>query len=237
MLSALRAITQADSPISPSKLSKELGKLAPNIARVLSNLRRMGLLEVEQKGKLRLYQVPRSKKAKVKSIIEHAMLQQISPEPAERPRSWLTESFYQDFLYNALKSSLPDGCRLTTNERIQLNNSKLSLDMVIVMGEGSRIGVELNVGPPGDHFYSTIGKALIGSKDANLVMLIVVLLAPDSKDYGFPSLIGSGAERPISFGFICEDMPLKSEVAFGEDVARKIVELIEDRTSEHEPSS
>lgn len=106
-----------------------------------------------------------------------------------------------------------------------------------MMDDGSRIGVELNVGPPGDHFYSTIGKALIGSKDANLVMLIVVLLAPDSKDYGFPSLIGSGAERPISFGFICEDMPLKSEVAFGEDVARKIVELIEDRTSEHEPSS
>jgi hypothetical protein len=100
------------------------------------------------------------------------------------------------------------------------------------MKDASRIGVELNVGPPGDHFYSTIGRALIGSKDANFTMLIVVLLAPDSNNYGFPRLIRARAETPISFGFICEDMPLRSEAAFGEDVARKIVELIEDRAAE-----
>jgi hypothetical protein len=109
--------------------------------------------------------------------------------------------------------------------------------MVVLMDDVSRVGVELNVGPPGDHFYSTIGKALTGSKYANLVMLILVLLAPDSKEYGFPRLIRAGAERPVSFGFICEDMPLGSEVAFGEDVVRKMMELIEDRTAEHEASS
>jgi hypothetical protein len=216
-------------------LSANLGKWGPNIARVLADLRGMGLLEVERKGKVRLYQVPRSKKAKVQSIIEQAMLQQISPEPAERPRSWLTESFYQDLLYNALKKYLPSRYRLAiSNERIELKNSKLSLDFVILMGDGSRVGVELNVGPPGDHFYSTIGKVLLGSNDANLAMLIVVLLAPDSNKYGFPRLIRAGAETPISFGFICEDMPLRSEVGFGEDVARKIVELIVDGTTEHE---
>lgn len=237
VLSTLRAIAGADSPVTPSILSTKLGKWGPNIARVLSDLRSMGLVEVERKGRVRLYQVPRSKKAKVQSIIEQATRQQASLEPADRSRSWLTESFYQDILYNALENNLPSGCGLSKNQRIEPKNSKPSLDMIISMNDGSRIGVELNVGPPGDHFYSTIGRTLIGSKDANLAMLIVVLLAPNSNDYSFPRLIRAGAERPISFGFICEDMPLKSEVAFGEDVARRITKLIEGRAAENKPGN
>jgi len=65
-----------------------------------------------------------------------------------------------------------------------------------------------------------------------LAMLIAVLLAPNSNDYGFPRLIRAGAEKPISFGFICEDMPLKSEVAFADDVARRITKLIEGLATE-----
>jgi hypothetical protein len=142
-----------------------------------------------------------------------------------------------EVLLEHVENNLPSGCGLSKNERIKLNNSKLSLDMVISTNDGSRVGVELNVGPPGDHFYSTIGRTLIGSQDANLAMLIAVLLAPNSNDYGFPRLICAGAEKPISFGFICEDMPLKSEVAFAEAVARRITKLIEGRAAENRPGN
>lgn len=61
-------------------------------------------------------------------------------------------------------------------------------------------------------------------------MLIAVLLAPDSRDYGFPRLIRAGPDWPISFGFICEDMPLKSEVAFGAAVARRTMTSLKCRS-------
>jgi len=236
VLATLRAIAEASSPVTPSALSKGLSKLEPNIAHALRNLRNTGLVEVKPKGRMRLYQIPCSKKAEVQLMIEQAMLKQTSSELAERQRIHLTKRFYQDIIRRALMKALPNGCHIATNEKIKLNNSQLDLSTVISMNDGTRIGVELNVGPPGNHFYSTIGKALT-FKAANLVLMIVVLLAPNSRDYNLPRLISAGSGSPASFGFVCEDMPLKSAPVFGEETARKIMDMIKNETTSQEIGS
>jgi hypothetical protein len=68
------------------------------------------------------------------------------------------------------------------------------------------------------------GKALVtGAKP--LQMLILVLLAARAKDYDFLKQIKSADSRP-RFGVILREMPVESETAFAEGVAKEILNTI-----------
>jgi hypothetical protein len=80
------------------------------------------------------------------------------------------------------------------------------------------------MGPPGQHLYALIGKALVfGAKQ--LQMLVLVLLATHAKDYDFLKQIRSASSRP-RFDVILREMPVGSETTFADGVAKEILNTI-----------
>jgi predicted transcriptional regulator len=219
MLSILKVVSNSEKGETPSSVAVKLNKLTPNVARIMSNLNRMGVLRSERMGKRKLYSVPEAKRNEIKAIIKQAVADGVSDA-----RSRLTESFYQNSLYTSLTTLVPDGWKVSTNVKLQSGAAMLNLDLTISDDKGRVAGVELNMGPPGQHLYAVIGKALVsGAKQ--LQMLILVLLATHAKDYEFLKQIRSANSRP-RFGVILREMPVESETTFAEGVAKEIINTI-----------
>jgi len=219
MLSILKVVSNSEKGETPSSAALKLNKLTPNVARMMSNLNRMGVLESERMGKRKLYRVPEAKRNEFKAIIKQAVASGVSDA-----RSRLTESFYQNSLYTSLTSLAPDGWKVSTNVKLQSGAAMLNLDLTIADDKGRVAGVELNMGPPGQHLYALIGKALV-SGTKSLQMLILVLLATHAKDYDFLKQIRHANSRP-RFGVILREMPVESETTFAEGVAKEIINTI-----------
>jgi predicted transcriptional regulator len=218
MLSILKAVSESEEGDTPSNVALRLNKLTANVARMMSRLSRMGILTSERVGRKKLYSVPEARRSETKAIIKKAVAYGVSDV-----RSRLTESFYQNSLYTSLTNLVPDGWKVSTNVKLQSGAAMLNLDLTISDDKGQVVGVELNMGPPGQHLYALIGKALVAAK--SLQMLILVLLAVRAKDYDFLRQIKSADSRP-RFGVILREMPVESETAFAEGVAKEIITTI-----------
>jgi hypothetical protein len=219
MLSILKAVSESEEGDTPSNVALRLNKLTANVARMMSRLSRMGILTSERAGRKKLYSVPEARRNETKAIIKKAVAYGVSDA-----RSRLTESFYQNSLYTSLTNLVPDGWKVSTNVKLQSGAAMLNLDLTIADDKGRVAGVELNMGPPGQHLYALIGKALV-SGTKQLQMLILVLLTNHAKDYDFLKQINSANSRP-RFGVILREMPVESETAFAEGVAKEILNTI-----------
>ncbi len=220
MLSILKTVNNSKSGESPSSVALKLNKWAPNVARTMSRLSRMGVLESERKGKMKLYSVPEPRRAEVKSIIEQAVVSGVSDA-----HSRLTESFYQNLLYTSLRNTIPPGWKVASNVKLKSGISTVNLDLTITDDTRRITGVELNMGPPGQHLYTLIGRAMVGISAKSFHMLIFVLLAAHVEDYGFLKEIRSAKSQP-RFGVILREMPVESETTFAEGVAKEIIRII-----------
>jgi hypothetical protein len=219
MLSVLKVVSNSENGETPSSVALRLNKLTPNVARMMSRLNGMGVLGSERMGKKKLYSVPESRRNEIKAIIKKAVADGVSDA-----RSRLTESFYQNSLYTSLTNLAPDGWKVSTNAKLQSGAAMLNLDLTISDNTGRVAGVELNMGPPAQHLYSLVGKALV-SGARSLQILILVLLATHAKDYDFLRQIRSANSRP-RFSVILREMPLESGSDFADGVAKEILNII-----------
>jgi hypothetical protein len=219
MLSILKIISASEAGETPSSAAMKLNKLTPNVARMTSQMRRMGILTSKRTGKMKVYTVPKAKHDEVKAIIDEAVASTVSDA-----RSRLTESFYQNLLYSSLSHSVPQGWRVSANPKLKSDDSMLSLDLSLTDDTGQVTGVELNMGPPGQHLYALIGRSLVGVGDA-FKMVILVLLTTHAKNYRFLERIRSVNSQP-RFGVVLREMPAESETALANGVAKEIVDTI-----------
>jgi hypothetical protein len=219
MLSILKVVSSSEKGETPGSVALKLNKLSANVARMMSKLNSMGVLGSERMGKMKLYSVPEDKRNAIKAIIKQVVADGVSDA-----RSRLTESFYQNSLYTSLTTQIPHGWKVSSNVELKSGAAMINLDLTISDDTGRVAGVELNMGPPGQHLYALIGKALVfGAKP--LQMLILVLLATHAKDYGFLKRIRSVNSQP-RFGVILREMPVESETMFAEGVAKEILNII-----------
>jgi hypothetical protein len=218
MLSILKVVSGSEESETPTSVALKLNKLVPNVARTMNRLSEMGVLESERKGKTKHYRVPTHQVEEVKSIIEQAMGGGVSDA-----RSRLTESFYQNLLYSSLRKFVPNGWEVSVNPKLH-DNAALSLDLGVSDGTGLIAGVELNMGPPGQHLYALIGRTVVGISDS-LKVLILVVLTTHAKNYGFLKRIRKMDSQP-RFGVILREMPVQSETTFAESTAKDIINVI-----------
>jgi predicted transcriptional regulator len=217
MLSVLKIVSEKSQ--TPTDVALKLNKLPSNIARMMSALDRMGVLEAERRGKTKLYRIPESKRVEMKSIIEETMNGDVSDA-----RSRLTERFYQNLLYSGLRKVAPNGWNISVNPKLQMGGTTLSLDVGISDESGLVAGVELNMGPPGQHLYALIGRAIVGQREG-IRVLILVLLTPHANDFAFLKRIRLLKSQP-RFEVILREMPLASETVFAQNTAKEILSII-----------
>ena len=221
MLTVLSTVLDSESGLTVSELVARTGKWLPNVMRVLKDLTVWGLVEAERERGAKVYRVPITKRRFVKSIVDRASRGTESSSQTER--------FYKNVLAISLKQLLLEGYEVSSDERIRLGKSLLNLDLVIRRENGHLFGVEVNIGPPGEHLYAVLGKtSCLHSKE--LVMLIVVLLAPEAQHNEFVERIVSRPnEGWCRFAIIYAQTSLDSKM--GEETAKKIIALIEKKDS------
>lgn len=199
-----------------------LGKWLPNILRVLNSLSKMGLLASERRDRMRVYKVRSSKREFAKYIIEQATLH--APSVQTSP---ITQSFWADALHSALRQVLPPQWSITVDEEIHSVGNSVTVDLLLRSENGLNFGIELNVGSPRQHLYSTIGK-VVGFNADELALLILVLLIPRQENDPYWNRISQRRESGMTqFAVVLRTIP-ESEDVFGREAAKKIMQFIKD---------
>lgn len=215
--SVLSTSLESESGLTASDLAAMIGKLLPNVMRVLKDLTAWGLVVTESEKGTKLYRVPFARRRYIKSVVDRAS--RVTESSSQ------TERFYKNVLANSLKQLLPHGWEISADERISLGRNKLNLDLVIRKKNGHRFGVEVNIGPAGEHLYAVLGKACC-FQAKELIMLIVVLLAPLAERDEFVERIASRPHQGwCKLAFTYAQTSLDAEM--GKKTAKEIITLIE----------